>query len=115
MRASRRREASEALQFLVHDPSLISRAMVEEFLRYKRLDGVAQALEAIARAWFPRGRQAVNLVAALRALTMPVQVIWGRDDRIIPVAHAERWPRRRRGCMCWMMSVICRTWRKRGR
>jgi pyruvate dehydrogenase E2 component (dihydrolipoamide acetyltransferase) len=62
--------------------------MVEDFLRYKRLDGVAQALEAVARAWFPQGRQAVDLVAALRTLTMPVQVIWGRDDRIVPVAHA---------------------------
>ena len=65
VRASRRREAAEALQFLVHDPSLISRAMVEELLRYKRLDGVAPALETIARAWFPQGRQAVDLVAAL--------------------------------------------------
>jgi pyruvate dehydrogenase E2 component (dihydrolipoamide acetyltransferase) len=89
VRASRRKEAVEALQFLVHDPSLISRAMVEELLRYKRLDGVAQALETVARAWFPHGRQAANLVAALGALAMPVQVIWGRDDRIIPVAHAE--------------------------
>ena len=61
VRASRRREAAEALQFLVHDPSLISRAMVEEFLRYKRLDGVQPALETIARAWFPEGRQAVDL------------------------------------------------------
>ena len=63
--------------------------MVEEFLRYKRLDGVVPALETIANAWFPQGRQAVDLAATLRALTMPVQVIWGRDDRIIPVAHAD--------------------------
>lgn len=89
VRASRRKDAVEALQVLVHDPSLISRAMVEEFLRYKRLDGVVQALETIAHAWFPQGQQAVDLTAALHALTMPVQVIWGRDDRIIPVAHAE--------------------------
>jgi pyruvate dehydrogenase E2 component (dihydrolipoamide acetyltransferase) len=88
MRASRRREVVAALQLLVHDPSLIGRAMVEEFLRYKRLDGVVGALETIAHAWFPDGRQAVDLVASLRALTMPVQVIWGRDDRIIPAAHA---------------------------
>jgi pyruvate dehydrogenase E2 component (dihydrolipoamide acetyltransferase) len=88
VRASRRKEAVEALQVLVHDPSLISRAMVEDFLRYKRLDGVAKALETVARAWFPQGQQAVNVVAALRALAMPVQVIWGRDDRIIPVAHS---------------------------
>jgi pyruvate dehydrogenase E2 component (dihydrolipoamide acetyltransferase) len=89
VRASRRRDAVEALQLLVHEPSLISRAMVEEFLRYKRLDGVAPALETIARAWFPQGRQAVDTREALRALTMPVQVAWGRDDRIIPVAHGE--------------------------
>jgi pyruvate dehydrogenase E2 component (dihydrolipoyllysine-residue acetyltransferase) len=63
--------------------------MVEEFLRYKRLDGVAPALETIARAWFPQGRQAVDLTSSLRALSVPVQVIWGRDDRIIPAAHAD--------------------------
>ena len=89
MRASRRKDAVEALQYLVHDPSLISRTMVEEFLRYKRLDGVAQALETIARAWFPQGHQAVDLIEALRNLTMPIQVIWGRGDRIIPAAHAD--------------------------
>ena len=33
------------------------------FLRYKRLDGVAPALETIAHAWFPQGRQAVDLAA----------------------------------------------------
>ncbi|HEY7581283.1 MAG TPA: acetoin dehydrogenase dihydrolipoyllysine-residue acetyltransferase subunit [Acetobacteraceae bacterium] len=89
LRASRRREAVEALRLLVHDPSLISRAMVEEFLRYKRLDGVVPALETIARAWFPDGRQAVDLRGALRALKVPLQVVWGSDDRIIPVAHAD--------------------------
>jgi pyruvate dehydrogenase E2 component (dihydrolipoamide acetyltransferase) len=92
VRASRRREAAEALQYLVHDPSLISRAMVEEFLRYKRLDGAAQALETVSRVWFPDGRQAVNLVAALGELIAPVQVIWGRDDRIVPVAQADAAP-----------------------
>jgi pyruvate dehydrogenase E2 component (dihydrolipoyllysine-residue acetyltransferase) len=56
-------------------------------LRYKRLDGVTAALAAIAAAWFPGGtqRQMVNL----GALTMPLQIIWGREDRIIPVAHGE--------------------------
>ena len=26
---------------------------------------------------------------ALAALAIPVQVIWGREDRIVPVAHAD--------------------------
>ncbi len=89
MRASRRKDAAEALQYLVHASSSISRAMVEEFLRYKRLDGVASALEAVAHAWFPQGRQAVDLTASLRALSTPVQIIWGSGDRIIPVAHSD--------------------------
>ena len=73
----------------IGQPSLISRAMVEDLLRYKRLDGVANALETIARAWFPAGRQATNLADVVTALRMPMQVIWGRDDRIIPAAHAD--------------------------
>ena len=63
--------------------------MVEDVLRYKRLDGAAAALERIAEEWFPGGRQlAVNAELAA-GLGVPVQLIWGRDDRIIPVAHAE--------------------------
>ena len=89
VRAGRRREAQEVLALLVRDPAMVSRAMVEDVLRYKRLDGVAAALDTIARAWFPDGRQALDLRPALAALSAPAQLIWGSDDRIIPLAHAE--------------------------
>ncbi len=89
IRAGRRREAVEVLSRLVYDPKSVSRAMVEEVLRYKRLDGVPAALTAIAAAWFPGGRQSLDLTERLKALTIPVQLIWGRADRIIPAAHAE--------------------------
>ncbi len=96
VRASRRREAIEALNQLVYDPALVSRAMVEEVLRYKRLDGVTAALTTIAGAWFASGRQALDLTGRIAELAVPVQLIWGRNDRVIPVAHAEalasRWP-----------------------
>src|SRR5205085_10328312 len=87
VRAQRRREAQEVFALLVHDPALVSRQMVEDVLRYKRLDGVQAALETIAGAWFPDGRQAATI--ELAALSMPAQLIWGRHDRIIPVAQAE--------------------------
>jgi pyruvate dehydrogenase E2 component (dihydrolipoamide acetyltransferase) len=89
VRAGRRREAVEVLNLLVHDPGLVSRTMIEDVLRYKRLDGVAEALARIAEAWFPGGRQSVNLTGQIAALKTPVQIIWGREDRIIPVAQAE--------------------------
>src|SRR5215469_12525521 len=89
VRASRRREATEVLNLLVHDPALVSRTMVEDVLRYKRLDGVSAALTKIAEAWFPAGRQSLDLAGQIATLSSPVQIIWGSEDRIIPVAHAE--------------------------
>ena len=89
IRASRRREAAEVLSQLVYNSASVSRAMIEETLRYKRLDGVEVALTAIAQAWFADGRQHLYLADRLRQLTIPVQLIWGRDDRIVPVGHAE--------------------------
>jgi pyruvate dehydrogenase E2 component (dihydrolipoamide acetyltransferase) len=89
VRASRRREAVEVLSLLIHDPALVSRTMVEDVLRYKRLDGVQAALAKIAEAWFAGGRQSLDLAGQIAALKLPVQIIWGREDRIIPVAHAE--------------------------
>jgi len=89
VRATRRREATEVLSLLVHDPALVSRAMVEDVLRYKRLDGVQAALATFAAEWFPEGRQRGSFADPVASLKLPVQIIWGREDRIIPVAHAE--------------------------
>jgi pyruvate dehydrogenase E2 component (dihydrolipoamide acetyltransferase) len=82
----RRREAIEVLNLLVHDPAMVSRSMVEDVLRYKRLDGATAALEAIAAACFPGGAQSPALAAKPAARA---QVIWGKGDRIIPAAHAN--------------------------
>jgi pyruvate dehydrogenase E2 component (dihydrolipoamide acetyltransferase) len=91
-RAQRRKEVKDALEQLVADPSAISRSMTDEVLKYKRLDGVAEALASIAAALFPGGRQAGNLRDVLARAAMPRQVIWGRQDRIIPASHAEALP-----------------------
>jgi pyruvate dehydrogenase E2 component (dihydrolipoamide acetyltransferase) len=89
VRVARRREAGEILSLLVHDPALVSRTMVEDVLRYKRLDGVSAALAKISEAWFAGGCQSLDLAGRITTLTTPIQVIWGREDRIIPVGHAE--------------------------
>jgi pyruvate dehydrogenase E2 component (dihydrolipoamide acetyltransferase) len=87
VKMGRRREAQEVLRLLVHDPDLVGRTMVEDVLRYKRLDGVTAALTQIAAAWFPDGKQRERFQLAQK--TMPIQIIWGREDQIIPVGHAE--------------------------
>ena len=48
------------------------------------------ALETIAGAWFPGGTPGLRRHSRdLPALAAPVQVIWGRDDQVIPVAQAN--------------------------
>jgi pyruvate dehydrogenase E2 component (dihydrolipoamide acetyltransferase) len=90
--ASRRKEMKAVLAQLFAAPDAVSRDMVEELLKYKRLDGVEAALRGIAEAVFAGGRQANSMAARLSELAQPVQVIWGRDDRIMPPAHAEGLP-----------------------
>lgn len=95
--AGRRKQMKEVLQSLFADPGLVSREMVDDLLKYKRLDGVERALKTLAAAVFPDGRQATPLKARLADIAAPVQVIWGARDQIIPAAHGERLPGRVEG------------------
>ena len=90
--AGRRKEMKAVLQMLFADPQAVGRDMVEEVLRYKRLDGVEAALRGIAGAVFPGGRQGTVLAGRLSELAQPVQVIRGREDRILPPAQTEGLP-----------------------
>jgi pyruvate dehydrogenase E2 component (dihydrolipoamide acetyltransferase) len=66
--------------------------MIEDVLKFKRLDGVEEALARIAGASFTGGRQALDLRLRLADLSVPVQVIWGRQDQILPVSHTQGLP-----------------------
>jgi pyruvate dehydrogenase E2 component (dihydrolipoamide acetyltransferase) len=92
MQAKRRKQLQPVLEMLVADPATVSRDMIEDVLKYKRLDGVEAALNRIADDTFAGGRQALELSGRLGELTVPVQVIWGKEDRILPVSHAEGLP-----------------------
>jgi pyruvate dehydrogenase E2 component (dihydrolipoamide acetyltransferase) len=92
MQAKRRKQLEPVLQMLVADPEMVSREMIEDVLKFKRLDGVDAALNRIIDGTFAGGRQALELTGRLGELTVPVQVIWGRQDQIIPVRHAEGLP-----------------------
>ncbi len=87
--AGRRREMKQVLQLLFADPGLVHRQLVDDVLRYKRPDGVQDALQTIARAMFPDGRQAAVLIGKLSKLSVPLLTIWGGEDQDVPPAQAE--------------------------
>ena len=90
-----RRDLKPVLQYLFADPDLVSRSMVEDLLKYKRLDGVQAALRGLAAALFKDGRQVESLADNLTKLDLPIQVIWGAKDAIIPARHAKALPNAR--------------------
>jgi pyruvate dehydrogenase E2 component (dihydrolipoamide acetyltransferase) len=86
--ATNRRDLKPVIEQLFDDPNLVSRQLLDNVLKYKRLDGVAEALSSLARALFANGRQVNLLAQGLAGVQQPALVIWGANDRIIPSSHA---------------------------
>jgi pyruvate dehydrogenase E2 component (dihydrolipoamide acetyltransferase) len=87
--AGRRKDLKPYIEKLFADSKLVGRQIVEDVLRYKRLDGVEAALRKIAGEFCRGGQQVVILRDRLSELPVPVLVIWGTEDHILPVSHAE--------------------------
>jgi pyruvate dehydrogenase E2 component (dihydrolipoamide acetyltransferase) len=89
--AQTRRELKPVVGQLFADESLVTRQVVDDLLAYKRLDGVDEALHALADTLLDGDAQRTDSAAALAAIggAVPVTVVWGSEDRIIPSAQAE--------------------------
>ncbi len=90
--AGSRRDLKPLLQQLVANPDLVNRQMIDDTLKFKRLDGVDNALTTIAAALVDGNTQRISLREPLAGLQCPVQIVWGRADRIVPVAQADGLP-----------------------
>jgi len=77
---------------LFADPNLVNRRLIDDLLKYKRLEGVDSCLRLLAGNLVSDGRQATNLRETLARLHCPALVVWGSDDQIIPASHALRLP-----------------------
>ncbi len=85
-----RKEMKGLLQQLVADPELVNRALVNDMLQFKRTDGVSNALRKIAAGFInDQGQQSQVMREQADMLNLPVNVIWGSLDKIIPASHAD--------------------------
>jgi pyruvate dehydrogenase E2 component (dihydrolipoamide acetyltransferase) len=90
--ASSRRDLKPVLEQLFNDPTLVSRQMIDDVLKYKRLDGVTELLTALSGVLFGGGRQTEKPGLRLGETGKRVLVLWGREDRVMPVGHASNAP-----------------------
>ena len=93
-RASSRRELKPVVELLFAGPSLASRQLIDDLLKYKRVDGVGELLDALQGALYPDGRQSETPGLRLAEGDVPLLVVWGAQDRVIPAAQAANAPPR---------------------
>jgi pyruvate dehydrogenase E2 component (dihydrolipoamide acetyltransferase) len=84
--ASSRRELKPQLAKLFADPGQVTRRLVDDVLKYKRLDGVDQALSTLLTTMISDegqgAAQAVDITDMLSRPGVPATVVWGDRDVI---------------------------------
>jgi pimeloyl-ACP methyl ester carboxylesterase len=76
-----------ALRQVFHDDALVTRERVAEYLAPAQRPGSFAALRSLGRSL---GSSASQLAEALAAIRAPTLVVWGAEDRWIPLADADR-------------------------
>lgn len=82
--AETRRELKPHLQQLFADQLLVNRQLVDDLLKYKRLDGVDAALALIVAALLDGEGSGVDVTAEQASFGGTTIAIWGTEDRILP-------------------------------
>jgi pyruvate dehydrogenase E2 component (dihydrolipoamide acetyltransferase) len=78
----------ELTHFFAHT-GMIQQELVNQLYQQRKQPGAHEALIATADAAFDDGKQLVDLRDTLAGLNVPVLVVWGVADAVIPVTHAQ--------------------------
>src|SRR5262249_27279383 len=90
--AQSRRDLKPHVEQLFARPELVTRQLLDDILKYKRLDGVGELLRELGGSLFARGRQLEQPGGRLGETGKRVLVVWGAADRVIPATHAAHAP-----------------------
>ncbi|PWT90233.1 MAG: hypothetical protein C5B56_05785 [Proteobacteria bacterium] len=77
------------LRLLVSDEAVLGQGFVQATARARANEAIVAAQAQIARTLFPDGTQAFSIRDSLARLDVPVRVVFGSDDRIIPARHVQ--------------------------
>jgi pimeloyl-ACP methyl ester carboxylesterase len=85
---------SKARALLFHDPaSPVAAALLPDAPPPERLEAALRGREAAARLLWNPAQQYRKLTSRLWRIRAPTLVVWGADDRLVPLAYGEAWAR----------------------
>lgn len=91
-RASRAASLGPWLRRLTADPGLLDDDFIRAAMAARENPALRAAQSAMADALFPDGVQSFDLRGALREISAPTLLLWGRSDAIAPWRHALEAP-----------------------
>ena len=95
------REAVAAgLRGAYHDPKFVTDEAVEVYYRPLLIDGAPEALVAMGDPPV----EPLGTLPALKSLKVPAMIVWGRHDRVIPVAMADNYAREIPGARVFVLE-----------
>ena len=83
-----RRELKPHVEVLFNDPSLVTRQLLEDLLKFKRIDGVQESLLKIRNDFIQDDLQVNQWRDVLENESLKTLAIWGNNDQILPSDHA---------------------------
>ena len=89
IKAESRRDLKKEISKLYFNSEIITRDMLNEVLKFLRIDNVQKTLSKIQNEIIINGEQKDNLIDEINSMKIPVCVIWGKEDQIIPSNHHQ--------------------------
>ena len=87
-----RRELKPHVELLFNDPSLVTRQLLEDLLKFKRIDGVQESLLKIRNDFIQDDLQVNQWRDVLENESLKTLAIWGDNDQILPSNHTSDLP-----------------------
>lgn len=80
------------MEDLFYNQAILTGSFVATAYQQLQVPGRKEALGELADETMPKGVQTQSLRQALDAINIPIKLIWGADDRIIPAHHGKDVP-----------------------
>ena len=85
-----RKDLKKILESLYFNSSIITRDLVNEVLKIKRIDGCSEVLSLIKNEIVYQDKQKNNFIEDIKKLDIPRSIILGSQDKIIPYIDKEK-------------------------
>ena len=92
VRAKSKESVTPWLHELVHDKATISETFISAVVQQRQNQSLSDAMTSFSEHFFADGTQTVSIVDDLASLEIPVRVIYGKQDKILPFRYTRNLP-----------------------